>query len=167
MGDASSDAPVGQWARRKEARRNMYATSTEKKCFRSGHWTYECKNEAVYVQRPSRSQQLKNPELRQPFNTDKPPEMEKKKILGMEKDKMRQVKERVKAKNKSRNKRHRRVSSSSSDSSSSVSDSSDSNSSSSSSDSSESESESESFLSSSGSDCSSQRKLRLKRQRRD
>eukprot|EP01018_Ginkgo_biloba_P008752 Gb_09150 [translate_table: standard] len=34
------------------------------KCFQSGHWTFECKNERVYLSRPTRSQQLKNPLLR-------------------------------------------------------------------------------------------------------
>ncbi|KAJ0232292.1 hypothetical protein HA466_0291620 [Hirschfeldia incana] len=34
------------------------------KCFQTGHWTYECKNERVYVSRPSRTQQLKDPRLR-------------------------------------------------------------------------------------------------------
>ncbi|KMZ66860.1 Zinc finger CCHC domain-containing protein 10 [Zostera marina] len=73
-----------RWQERKEAKRQMYLMSTEKavklgerkktsmsvpgasasqcqKCFQAGHWTYECKNERVYISRPSRSQQLKNP----------------------------------------------------------------------------------------------------------
>ncbi|GAB2217826.1 hypothetical protein Droror1_Dr00001038 [Drosera rotundifolia] len=77
-----------RWQERKEAKRQMYLMSTEKavrlgerkdlkmssisgtaaqcqKCFQAGHWTYECKNERVYISRPSRSQQLKNPKLRQ------------------------------------------------------------------------------------------------------
>ncbi|GAB2265758.1 hypothetical protein Dimus_000794 [Dionaea muscipula] len=77
-----------RWQERKEAKRQMYLMSTEKavrlgerkdlkmpivngttsqcqKCFQVGHWTYECKNERVYISRPSRSQQLKNPRLRQ------------------------------------------------------------------------------------------------------
>lgn len=29
-----------------------------------GHFTYECKNEAAYQARPSRTQQLKNPKVR-------------------------------------------------------------------------------------------------------
>ncbi|EPS58526.1 hypothetical protein M569_16285, partial [Genlisea aurea] len=77
-----------RWQERKEAKRQMYLMSTEKqvrlgerkdikistsnigsasqcqKCFQSGHWTYECKNERVYISRPSRTQQLKNPKLR-------------------------------------------------------------------------------------------------------
>ncbi|CAA2959832.1 zinc finger CCHC domain-containing protein 10-like [Olea europaea var. sylvestris] len=77
-----------RWQERKEAKRQMYLMSTEKqvrlgerkdlktsasalgaasqcqKCFQTGHWTYECKNERVYLSRPSRSQQLKNPKLR-------------------------------------------------------------------------------------------------------
>ncbi|KAL3697002.1 hypothetical protein R1sor_011078 [Riccia sorocarpa] len=76
-----------RWQERKEAKRQMYLMSTEKavklgvrkdprtaagpdlskqcqKCFQLGHWTYECKNERVYMSRPSRTQQLKNPKLR-------------------------------------------------------------------------------------------------------
>ncbi|KAI3980714.1 hypothetical protein MKX01_025279 [Papaver californicum] len=77
-----------RWQERKEAKRQMYLMSTEKqvrlgerkdlktsmpsvgasssqcqKCFKPGHWTYECKNERVYISRPSRTQQLKNPKL--------------------------------------------------------------------------------------------------------
>eukprot|EP00252_Welwitschia_mirabilis_P021326 TRINITY_DN5451_c0_g1_i1.p1 TRINITY_DN5451_c0_g1~~TRINITY_DN5451_c0_g1_i1.p1 ORF type:complete len:280 (-),score=38.23 TRINITY_DN5451_c0_g1_i1:51-890(-) len=83
-----------RWQERKEAKRQMYLMSTEKavklgvrkdllkpsssvqgnaaqqcqKCFQSGHWTYECKNERVYMSRPSRSQQLKNPKLMPKLN---------------------------------------------------------------------------------------------------
>ncbi|XP_008797456.1 zinc finger CCHC domain-containing protein 10-like [Phoenix dactylifera] len=78
-----------RWQERKEAKRQMYLMSTEKavklgerkdlkasisssggasaqcqKCFQAGHWTYECKNERVYMSRPSRTQQLKNPKLK-------------------------------------------------------------------------------------------------------
>ncbi|XP_042500036.1 zinc finger CCHC domain-containing protein 10-like [Macadamia integrifolia] len=78
-----------RWQERKEAKRQMYLMSTEKavrlgerkdlkssmltiggsssqcqKCFQTGHWTYECKNERVYISRPSRTQQLKNPKLK-------------------------------------------------------------------------------------------------------
>lgn len=78
-----------RWQEKREAKRQMYLFSTEKavrlgerkdlkasmstvggvasqcqKCFESGHWTYECKNERVYISRPSRTQQLKNPKLR-------------------------------------------------------------------------------------------------------
>lgn len=80
-----------KWQERKEAKRQMYLMSTEKavklgvrkelskpgmlgggsqqcqKCLQPGHWTYECKNEKVYISRPSRTQQLKNPKLRPPF----------------------------------------------------------------------------------------------------
>eukprot|EP00249_Psilotum_nudum_P010172 c22380_g1_i2 orf=397-1239(-) len=79
-----------RWQERKEAKRQMYLMSTEKavklgvrkdsrpgsvtggsqqcqKCFQLGHWTYECKNERVYISRPSRTQQLKNPKLRPKF----------------------------------------------------------------------------------------------------
>ncbi|KAK6930259.1 hypothetical protein RJ641_004353 [Dillenia turbinata] len=82
-----------RWQERKEAKRQMYLMSTEKavklgerkdlkssmagisgaasqcqKCFQTGHWTYECKNERVYISRPSRTQQLKNPKLKLELN---------------------------------------------------------------------------------------------------
>ncbi|AED95806.1 putative transcription factor interactor and regulator CCHC(Zn) family [Arabidopsis thaliana] len=81
-----------RWQEKRELKRQMYLMSTEKavrlgerkdktmsasavgssasaasqcqKCFQAGHWTYECKNERVYISRPSRTQQLKNPKLR-------------------------------------------------------------------------------------------------------
>lgn len=74
-----------RWQEKREAKRQMYLMSTEKpvklgerigvkhtmsgsaqcqKCYQGGHWTYECKNERVYISRPSRTQQLKNPKLR-------------------------------------------------------------------------------------------------------
>lgn len=78
-----------RWQEKREAKRQMYLMSTEKavrlgerkdlkasmsstggaaaqcqKCYQVGHWTYECKNERVYISRPSRTQQLKNPKLR-------------------------------------------------------------------------------------------------------
>ncbi|KAK4380107.1 hypothetical protein RND71_001969 [Anisodus tanguticus] len=82
-----------RWQERKEAKRQMYLMSTEKqvrlgerkdkapgstpgaasqcqKCFQAGHWTYECKNERVYISRPSRTQQLKNPKLRMKVSYD-------------------------------------------------------------------------------------------------
>eukprot|EP00644_Phytophthora_capsici_P013342 jgi/Phyca11/17584/fgenesh1_pg.PHYCAscaffold_29_\ len=193
MGDANGDAPLGKWAMRKEARRNMYATSTDQvrvhrrglgastssaaamcqKCLKPGHWTYECKNEAVYVQRPSRSQQLKNPKLRQPFNQEKPPELREEeaekstKLKRKDKDKGRA---KAKKTTKSRSKRRKRRSvsssseSSSSDSSSSDSESDSDSSSSSSSSSSESSSSDSDSSSSSGSD---RRRRRIKRRRRD
>lgn len=88
-----------RWQERKEAKRQMYLMSTEKqvrlgerkdktsgstlgaasqcqKCFQTGHWTYECKNERVYISRPSRTQQLKNPKLRMkvsiPYDLENP-----------------------------------------------------------------------------------------------
>ncbi|KAF3784020.1 Zinc finger CCHC domain-containing protein 10 [Nymphaea thermarum] len=80
-----------RWQERKEAKRQMYLMSTEKavklgerkdlkpaisaggaaqcqKCFQAGHWTYECKNERVYISRPSRTQQLKDPKLKMKFS---------------------------------------------------------------------------------------------------
>ncbi|CAH8390422.1 unnamed protein product [Eruca vesicaria subsp. sativa] len=84
-----------RWQEKREAKRQMYLMSTEKavrlgerkdksmsasavvggasqcqKCFQTGHWTYECKNERVYVSRPSRTQQLKNPKLRMKPSVD-------------------------------------------------------------------------------------------------
>eukprot|EP00898_Chlorokybus_atmophyticus_P001226 jgi/Chlat1/2103/Chrsp17S00185 len=77
-----------RWQERKEAKRQMYLMSTEKgatlrtrsdkqsvgqgtqqcqKCYKFGHWTYECKNERVYMARPTRTMQLKNPNKRQGF----------------------------------------------------------------------------------------------------
>jgi len=85
-----------KWEERKEAKRQMYLQSTEKgsqtifsfkrdekpktqqcqKCLLIGHWTYQCKTNAVYNHRPSRSAIMKNPTLigdpRIP-NADTPP----------------------------------------------------------------------------------------------
>lgn len=60
---------------RKRARQNASLESSRQcqKCLQSGHWTYECKNTPAYRVRASRSQQLRNPKLRQPFNREKPP----------------------------------------------------------------------------------------------
>ncbi|KAL5198926.1 hypothetical protein ABZP36_002438 [Zizania latifolia] len=78
-----------RWQEREEAKKQMYLMSTEKaailgvkpkasapssigaytqcqKCFQSGHWTYKCKNDWVYISWPSRTQQLKNPKLKKP-----------------------------------------------------------------------------------------------------
>ncbi|KAL3752974.1 hypothetical protein ACJRO7_000380 [Eucalyptus globulus] len=76
-----------RWQEKREAKRQMYLMSTEKavklgerkdlkasvstvggsgqcqKCYQSGHWTYQCTNERVYISRPSRTQLLKNPKL--------------------------------------------------------------------------------------------------------
>ncbi|KAL3829336.1 hypothetical protein ACJIZ3_018138 [Penstemon smallii] len=114
-----------RWQERKEAKRQMYLMSTEKqvrlgerkdvsktststlgaaasqcqKCFQTGHWTYECKNERVYISRPSRTQQLKNPKLRMKVsvsydlenpdihNDEKNEKIEKKKNKGKRKHK--------------------------------------------------------------------------------
>ncbi|OQR83546.1 hypothetical protein ACHHYP_14581 [Achlya hypogyna] len=95
------------------------------KCLKKGHWTYECQGQAVYLQRPSRTQVLANPRLRRPFSTDTPPSLhddgKQKKSEPVPKDK------------KKRSKRKASISSSSSSSSDSDSDSSSSSSSSSSS----------------------------------
>lgn len=43
---------------------------TCQKCLQKGHWTYQCKNEARYVTRPSRTQQLANPRLKPALSSD-------------------------------------------------------------------------------------------------
>ncbi|KAI4366064.1 hypothetical protein MLD38_021988 [Melastoma candidum] len=77
-----------RWQEKREARRQMYLMSTEKavklgerkdlrssvstaggsaqcqKCYQSGHWTYQCTDERMYISRPSRTQMLKNPKLK-------------------------------------------------------------------------------------------------------
>lgn len=32
-------------------------------CLQPGHWTHQCKNEKVYVSRPTRTQQMKDPKV--------------------------------------------------------------------------------------------------------
>ncbi|GAQ80175.1 hypothetical protein KFL_000480160 [Klebsormidium nitens] len=89
-GQKDPGAEVSRWQERKEAKANMYAMSTEhapglgirrkdtrpgagqgsqvcQKCLKAGHWTFECKNERVYIARPTRTQQLKHPKLQQKF----------------------------------------------------------------------------------------------------
>lgn len=116
-----------RWQERKEAKRQMYLMSTEKqvrlgerkdvktsmsasggaasqcqKCFQTGHWTYECKNERVYISRPSRTQQLKNPKLRMKpavFDLDGPD------IPNEEEGEQHVKKSRSKSKSKSKSKR--------------------------------------------------------------
>lgn len=105
-----------RWQERKEAKRQMYLMSTEKavrlgerkdlkssvssvggasaqcqKCFQFGHWTYECKNERVYMSRPSRTQQLKNPKLKMKLTVSY--ELDGPDIAKEEKDKKSQRKE--------------------------------------------------------------------------
>ena len=43
------------------------------KCSRYGHWTYECKNEAKYLYRPSRMTVLRNPEMKINVAAEKAP----------------------------------------------------------------------------------------------
>ncbi|KAL2893637.1 Halomucin [Bienertia sinuspersici] len=129
-----------RWQERKEAKRQMYLMSTEKavrlgerkdlksnmssvggltsqcqKCFQPGHWTYECKNERVYISRPSRSQILKNPKLRQKmmssYNEDNPDV----KRTEVEEEEREEKEEKKKPKKKSKRK-HRSDTESSSDS---------------------------------------------------
>jgi hypothetical protein len=42
------------------------------KCLKYGHWTYECKNSAAYLYRPSRTTLIKNPELNMDITLEKP-----------------------------------------------------------------------------------------------
>ena len=42
------------------------------KCFKFGHYTYECKNEAIYRYRPSRTMQYKE-KLQMNIKISKPP----------------------------------------------------------------------------------------------
>eukprot|EP01053_Blabericola_migrator_P003949 Blabericola_migrator_1__3948@NODE_219_length_11213_cov_124_951821_g186_i0_p11_GENE_NODE_219_length_11213_cov_124_951821_g186_i0NODE_219_length_11213_cov_124_951821_g186_i0_p11_ORF_typecomplete_len111_score21_53zfCCHC_3/PF13917_6/1_3e11zfCCHC_5/PF14787_6/0_038_NODE_219_length_11213_cov_124_951821_g186_i051775509 len=47
------------------------STPTCQKCLQSGHWTYQCKQKGdVYLSRPSRTEQLKNPKLKKHFLVD-------------------------------------------------------------------------------------------------
>lgn len=122
-----------RWQEKREAKRQMYLMSTEKavrlgerkdlkssmstigsaasqcqKCFQTGHWTYECKNERVYMSRPSRTQQLKNPKLKMKlsisYDLDNPDEKDDK----------------VEKKSKKSKRKHRSASDSGSDSEASV-----------------------------------------------
>uniref|UniRef100_A0A0E0J334 CCHC-type domain-containing protein n=1 Tax=Oryza nivara TaxID=4536 RepID=A0A0E0J334_ORYNI len=134
-----------RWQERKEAKRQMYLMSTEKavilgvkpkaaqtsssggaytqcqKCFQPGHWTYECKNERVYISRPSRTQQLKNPKLKKTAapvsyqfqNPDLEKEKEERKLM---KAKLKKEKS-EKSKRKSKRKYHSRSDSDSSEAS--------------------------------------------------
>lgn len=139
-----------RWQERKEAKRQMYLMSTEKavrlgvrpnaapasataggqcqKCFQPGHWTYECKNERVYISRPSRTDQLKDPRLKKAWlpapsqfvNPDLEKEMEEERKLTQEKlKKERSEKRKARSKSKSKRKHRALVSDSDSDSESS------------------------------------------------
>ncbi|KAG8370506.1 hypothetical protein BUALT_Bualt14G0123900 [Buddleja alternifolia] len=112
-----------RWQERKEAKRQMYLMSTEKqvrlgerkdpknstsvvgaasqcqKCFQTGHWTYECKNERVYISRPSRTQQLKNPKLRMKVEVSY--DLDTPEIKNEEKDEKREKKSKRKHKSDS------------------------------------------------------------------
>ncbi|XP_006662806.1 zinc finger CCHC domain-containing protein 10-like [Oryza brachyantha] len=134
-----------RWQERKEAKRQMYLMSTEKavilgvkpkaapassggaytqcqKCFQPGHWTYECKNERVYISRPSRTQQLKNPKLKKmaapvSYQFQNPDlEKEKEEERKLIKEKMKQEKS-EKSKRKSKRKYRSRSDSDSSEAS--------------------------------------------------
>ena len=41
------------------------ANAVCQRCLQQGHFTFQCKNQAVYHVRPSRTQQLLNPKVRQ------------------------------------------------------------------------------------------------------
>ncbi|XP_078445226.1 zinc knuckle (CCHC-type) family protein [Wolffia australiana] len=118
-----------RWQERKEAKRQMYLMSTEKavtlgqrkdlkasssssaaagaaqcqRCLQPGHWTYECKNDPVYISRPSRTQQLKNPKLRlrpsSPIEPENP--------TSVDNGQKREKPERSKVKSKNSKRRHR------------------------------------------------------------
>jgi hypothetical protein len=78
---AGSGEAFSSWQLKQQMRQNMYMNSTERaptvrekkcenanqqcqKCLEFGHWTYECKNQRVYLSRPSRTKLLKRPHLR-------------------------------------------------------------------------------------------------------
>ncbi|XP_026189840.1 suppressor protein SRP40 [Cyclospora cayetanensis] len=117
------------------------------KCMQYGHWTYQCRNRRVYLQRPTRTQILRNPRLKpKHVNADDAPEIPL--ITDGDWYRDRRLAEQIKQeevalyKNTKKGAEKRRHSSSSSDSSSSSSSSDSSSSSSSSSDSSSSDSSS-------------------------
>ncbi|KAK9820044.1 hypothetical protein WJX72_005434 [[Myrmecia] bisecta] len=66
----------GRWAKRPAPVRAAAANVVCQRCLQKGHWTYECKNEAAYAARPTRTQQLLNPKVRQRFldPSEAPPE---------------------------------------------------------------------------------------------
>lgn len=126
-----------RWQERKEAKRQMYLMSTEKavklgerkdlkvsggsttasyaqcqKCFQAGHWTYECKNERVYMPRPSRSQLLKNPKLKSTIQVsfEGNPDYEKEQTREKEDKKVRSKNEDKGNKSRRRSKRKHRSS---------------------------------------------------------
>ena len=53
------------------------------RCLQVGHWTYQCKNEAAYLSRPSRTSFLQKPSLERKYKeknqviADGPPQMER------------------------------------------------------------------------------------------
>ncbi|KAJ6796101.1 zinc finger CCHC domain-containing protein 10 [Iris pallida] len=129
-----------RWQERKEAKRQMYLMSTEKavklgerkdlkgsistsgghssqcqKCFQPGHWTYECKNERVYMSRPSRTQQLKNPKLKMTLSVSY--ELDNPDIEGERSEKTQKKDKGKKSGSKSKSKRKHRSRSDSEDSS--------------------------------------------------
>ena len=48
------------------------ANAVCQRCLQTGHFTFQCKNQAVYHVRPSRTQQLLNPKVRQSAPTEVP-----------------------------------------------------------------------------------------------
>ncbi|KAH9625797.1 hypothetical protein KSS87_006041 [Heliosperma pusillum] len=119
-----------RWQERKELKRQMYMMSTEKpvnlgvrkdrssnalssgvpcqKCLQLGHWTYECKNERVYVPRPSRTQLLKNPKLRQKMTPTYYPEDDPEENPDVQKEREENEYKGVKKGKKSKRKRSKR-----------------------------------------------------------
>eukprot|EP00927_Polykrikos_kofoidii_P058416 TRINITY_DN52924_c0_g1_i1.p1 TRINITY_DN52924_c0_g1~~TRINITY_DN52924_c0_g1_i1.p1 ORF type:complete len:126 (+),score=24.55 TRINITY_DN52924_c0_g1_i1:32-409(+) len=58
------------------------AKATCQKCLLPGHWSYECKNTATYQVRPSRTKQLMQKRLRQPFMEEEAPGIPSNSFLG-------------------------------------------------------------------------------------
>ncbi|KAG6433952.1 hypothetical protein SASPL_105571 [Salvia splendens] len=54
----------------KSSTSSVASASQCQKCYQMGHWTYECKNERVYISRPSQTQQLKNPKHKSDKESD-------------------------------------------------------------------------------------------------
>eukprot|EP00192_Tetraselmis_astigmatica_P021733 CAMPEP_0117660704 /NCGR_PEP_ID=MMETSP0804-20121206/7106_1 /TAXON_ID=1074897 /ORGANISM="Tetraselmis astigmatica, Strain CCMP880" /LENGTH=292 /DNA_ID=CAMNT_0005467443 /DNA_START=351 /DNA_END=1230 /DNA_ORIENTATION=- len=57
----------GRYRGRESSRSQGGGNQICQKCMQVGHWTYECPNPRVYQARPTRTQQLKNPKVRQRF----------------------------------------------------------------------------------------------------
>ncbi|CAD8066376.1 unnamed protein product [Paramecium primaurelia] len=60
---------------KKKANNEDAAAVRCQRCLKYGHLTYECKNENVYLYRPSRTMQFKEKQLQYELNSEKPPEV--------------------------------------------------------------------------------------------